>query len=224
MTTLQVTHVEWATTQLETLKDFLSRLFGWPFRSFGEGYYVYNPGDGVSVGLMHNPRANAAGSPNVYLKVESIDDCLSTAQSLGGEVAVPRTKMGDVGSFAFIKAPDGNLIGLYEVAPRPSLPRDKSELVSRIQAEWDALQTEDDTNDFIFKRSQKRSTDEVLADLRRTHEELLAQLERMSFDDLMQPRYAGDAEKRPVINWVIGNTYEHYPEHRANIEAILSHP
>lgn|GEM_PF-6738077 len=36
------------------------------------------------------------------------------AEGLGGRVVVPKTDMGG-GSFAFIAAPDGNLIGLQKV-------------------------------------------------------------------------------------------------------------
>lgn len=109
-----ITHIEWATTSLEQLRDFCANLFGWEFQAFGEGYYTYNPPGGVSVGLMHNDRAHPGGTPNVYIKVESIDACVEKAQALGGGVAVPKTTIPDMGSFAFVKAPDGNLIGLHE--------------------------------------------------------------------------------------------------------------
>jgi predicted enzyme related to lactoylglutathione lyase len=40
--------------------------------------------------------------------------CFEKAKALGGEVAVPKTTIPGMGSFAFVKAPDGNLIGLFE--------------------------------------------------------------------------------------------------------------
>jgi predicted enzyme related to lactoylglutathione lyase len=43
-----------------------------------------------------------------------MDAMLLKAEGLGGKVVVPRTDMGS-GSFAFIAAPDGNLIGLQKV-------------------------------------------------------------------------------------------------------------
>jgi predicted enzyme related to lactoylglutathione lyase len=46
--------------------------------------------------------------------VLDLDAMLVRAQSLGGKVVVPKTQMGK-GSFAFISAPDGNLIGLQMV-------------------------------------------------------------------------------------------------------------
>ena len=42
----------------------------------------------------------------------------------------------------------------------------------------------------------------------------------MPFADLMRPVYPDDP--RPVLAWVVGNTYEHYREHRLNIQAQLA--
>jgi hypothetical protein len=39
---------------------------------------------------------------------------MAQGQRLGGGLAVPRTVVPGSGSFAFLKAPDGNLIGLFE--------------------------------------------------------------------------------------------------------------
>ncbi len=53
----------------------------------------------------------AGGSPNVSVRVADLDAILVKAETLGGKVVVPKTPMG-AGAFAFIAAPDGNLIGL----------------------------------------------------------------------------------------------------------------
>jgi hypothetical protein len=55
-----------------------------------------------------------------------------------------------------------------------------------------------------------------------THNQVLDALGPMTFADLMQPRFADDPEARPLINWVIGNTYDHYQEHRQTIQDGLS--
>ena len=80
-------------------------------------HMFYTPGgDGVSIGINQDTDgATAGGSPNVYISVKSIDETLAKAQKLGGSVAVPKEILpGDMGAFAFIKEPDGNLIGLHE--------------------------------------------------------------------------------------------------------------
>jgi hypothetical protein len=76
-------------------------------------------------------------------------------------------------------------------------------------------------NAMIRKGNRFRPVADVLAHLRWSHAQVLQTLEAMSFDDLTQPRYSDDPEKRPLIGWVIGNTYEHYAEHRQNIERMV---
>lgn len=72
---------------------------------------------------------------------------------------------------------------------------------------------EDGLNHILYLRNKDRPLEEVLAELRQTYAEVLADLEGMSFDELMQPHYADDPEQRPLLDWVIGNTYDHYREH-----------
>jgi uncharacterized protein len=112
-----VTHVEWDTTDPIGLKDFLSGVFGWHFAPFGETYFTSDSKQtGIGVGINKNDRAQiGGGTPNVYIDVASIEETLSRAQLLGGGVAVPKTALPGMGSYAFIKAPDGNLIGLFEM-------------------------------------------------------------------------------------------------------------
>ena len=79
---------------------------------------------------------------------------------------------------------------------------------------------EDGQNAILFERDKDRPAAEVIAELRQSHEQVLADLEPMLFADLMKPR-DDDPEARPLIVWVIGNTYDHYREHRASIERLI---
>lgn len=76
-------------------------------------------------------------------------------------------------------------------------------------------------NPELFERNQDRSIEDVLDELKRVYEILLAKLEAISFDDLMKPRHADDPGKRPLLMWVIGDTTDHFAEHRATIEKML---
>ena len=78
-------------------------------------------------------------------------------------------------------------------------------------------------NEILRSRNEARSVAEVLTDAERVHAQVLADLAQISFEELMQPRYADDPEAGPRINWVIGNTYEHYQEHRAAIQKLIEH-
>jgi hypothetical protein len=77
-------------------------------------------------------------------------------------------------------------------------------------------------NPVLYERNKDRSTEDVLDELKRTYDVLVAKLEATPFEDLMKPRHADDPEKRPLLMWVLGDTSEHFAEHRATIEKMLS--
>jgi hypothetical protein len=82
---------------------------------------------------------------------------------------------------------------------------------------WDM----DVINPVLFERNRNRSTEDVLGELRRVYSELTLKLRSMRFEDLMQPRHADDPERQPLLNWVLGDTTQHFEEHRATIEKLL---
>ena len=43
----------------------------------------------------------------------------------------------------------------------------------------------------------------------------------MPFEDLLKPRRADDPQSSPLLPSVAGDTYEHFAEHRENIEKML---
>ena len=76
-------------------------------------------------------------------------------------------------------------------------------------------------NPILFERNKNRSTEDVLDELKRVYDTLVAKLEATPFEDLMKPRHANDPEKRPLLMWVLGDTTEHFEEHRQVIEKML---
>ena len=88
----------------------------------------------------------------------------------------------------------------------------------KVTANWDF----ELMNDVMFKRDRHLPVDQVLTELKSTYSKMLAKLESMTFEDLMKPRDKNDPEKTPIINWVIGNTSDHFAEHRETIEKVLS--
>ena len=115
MSTPFVCHVEWGTPDPAGLEKFLVELFGWQFQPFTPTYWMYLPSDGgVSVGIMQSDQVRAGGTPNVSICVTDMDSALAKAEALGGKIVVAKTFMGS-GSFAFVAAPDGNLIGLQQL-------------------------------------------------------------------------------------------------------------
>ena len=104
----------------------------------------------------------------------------------------------------------------YHMDRRP--PHEVMNLPEEITRGWDM----EVINPELFERNKNRPVQDVLDELRRTYDRLVAKLEGMSFDDLMKPRYPEeDPEKRPLLLWVLGDTTEPFAEHRATIERML---
>ena len=98
------------------------------------------------------------------------------------------------------------------------LPRHEvMRLPEEVTRDWDF----EVINPVLFERNKKRSPDDVMDELKQTYERLAAKLEAMSFEDLLKPRHADDPQKRPVLLWVLGDTTEHFAEHRETIEKML---
>ena len=76
-------------------------------------------------------------------------------------------------------------------------------------------------NPVLFERNRNRSMQDVLAELKSVYVELVNKLESLTYEDLLKPRHADDPEKRPVLMWVLGDTTDHFAEHRATIEKTL---
>jgi len=72
----------------------------------------------------------------------------------------------------------------------------------------------DDVNDHLHRRDQDRSLAEVLGAFRRSYRRVLEAIERMDETDLFNNR---STDSGPLIDYVAGNTYEHYMEHLATI-------
>lgn len=105
---------------------------------------------------------------------------------------------------------------------RYHLGREPAHVVMGVDEETFESLDEDGLNALIYDRSQDRSLEDVLGEFTRTHQQVLDALEAASFADLMKPRYEDDPEARPLLNWVIGNTYDHYREHRQTIQEGLT--
>ena len=76
-------------------------------------------------------------------------------------------------------------------------------------------------NDIMFKRDRHQPLEQVLDELKQTYARVRDRLESMTFEELMKPIFDDDPTKRSLLNGVIGNTSEHFAEHRETIEKTL---
>ncbi|MBI5032481.1 MAG: DinB family protein [Chloroflexi bacterium] len=93
----------------------------------------------------------------------------------------------------------------------------------------DPIPNETELNARIFAQSKDRSVDEALALFHSAHMELLNELAKLSDADLQKPfsHFApGETSayaQNPILEWLTGNTFEHYAEHIQWIGAMRNH-
>lgn len=87
---------------------------------------------------------------------------------------------------------------------------------------------EDDLNRLIFEMHREKSPAEAERFLRETHAQLMAALDKLKPGDLDRPyshfQPVDRDEHRPVLEWVAGNTYDHYAEHTGWIKELAEAP
>jgi uncharacterized protein len=69
----------------------------------------------INGGMLAREESAAAG-PVVVLDVPDIDATLEKVSTLGGSTVVPKQPVGAMGFTAYVKDPEGNVIGLWETA------------------------------------------------------------------------------------------------------------
>ncbi len=76
-------------------------------------------------------------------------------------------------------------------------------------------------NPLLFERNRSRTADDVMNELKRVYAQMLEKLDTMTFEDMLKPRHADDPEKRPLVLWILGDTTDHFAEHRQTIEKAI---
>ncbi len=117
-----------------------------------------------------------------------------------------------------IAAWEHSLIALFEGADRASAMG-----ITRGVSDTDAI------NAMVWAMHRDKTPEEALTYFHQTHELLMKQLKTMSDDDLQlsynhyQPNDPRDPkDDRPALDWVAGNTFEHYAEHISWIGQLVS--
>ncbi len=109
-----------------------------------------------------------------------------------------------------------NILLGYHMDQRPG--HEVAGILSEMAANLDI----DEGNAIFFKRYRHHPIDRVLEELKGTYEKVHTRLESMSYEDLMKPRRADDPEKRPILYSILGDTSEHFEEHRKTIAKMLN--
>jgi hypothetical protein len=123
-----IVHFEIPADQPERAVKFYTELFGWKFEHFGgpTDYWLVQtvPTDaegrptrpGVNGGLMR--RMMPGQVPVNYISVASVDDFTRKAERLGARVVVPKMPVPQMGWFAHLSDPEGNVFAIWEHDPQ----------------------------------------------------------------------------------------------------------
>ncbi|HEX9740925.1 MAG TPA: VOC family protein [Ignavibacteriaceae bacterium] len=109
-----ISHIEIPSTNIDKAKDFYSKLFGWDFKPFGNGYLLFNNHKGIMVGIRKAERIVKGDNTVFHINVESIDEMLKKSVELEGSIKRGKTVIPAMGWYALFFDPDGNTIGLYQ--------------------------------------------------------------------------------------------------------------
>ena len=125
---IETGHFGWnelVTNDTDAAGKFYGDLFGWQTQSFKpEGapenappYILFNMEDEeTSVGgMMASPKPGIPPHWVPYVVVDSTDESLKKAESLGATVLMPATDIGGVGRIAVFKDPQGAVFGIHQM-------------------------------------------------------------------------------------------------------------
>jgi predicted enzyme related to lactoylglutathione lyase len=122
----RVVHFEIPFDDGDRARSFYKEAFGWQVQEMPEMSYTMvttgpsgdrgptEPGF-VNGGMLSRADAAAPG-PVVVVDVESIDVALERVGGLGGSVVLGKQPVGDMGFAAYVRDPEGNVVGLWETA------------------------------------------------------------------------------------------------------------
>jgi len=120
-----VSHFEIPARDLERAARFYREVFGWsiePLTWEGHPYYKVRgsaiPQEGGREGIDGGLTAAGQGIEQPLLMIHisgiSLQDCLRAIEEAGGTVEQPATPVGEMGSWARFRDPEGNLLGLWQ--------------------------------------------------------------------------------------------------------------
>jgi predicted enzyme related to lactoylglutathione lyase len=122
----RVVHFEIPFEDGDRAQQFYKAAFDWQLQSMpGMGYVLASTGPtgdrgptepGFINGGMFSRTVSPSPGPLVVVDVPSIDDALRRIGELGGSTVLGKQPVGDMGFSAYVRDPEGNVIGLWETA------------------------------------------------------------------------------------------------------------
>ena len=124
----RIVHFEVHAADPERLAEFYRQLFGWKISKWDGPmeYWLVETGGKDDAGINGGLMRRQGGPPtdgqavNAFVctaDVPSLDDVLTRLEGLGGRLALPRMAVPGMGWLAYVKDPDGNIMGVMQADP-----------------------------------------------------------------------------------------------------------
>ncbi len=127
-----IVHFELPVDDLQKARDFYGPIFGWTLQDWpmpdGSTYVGVHttpidettrnplkPG-AINGGIML--KNDKVAMPVLAIHVPSIDERVKQIEAAGGSIVMPKVDMMGMGFYAYFKDPSGNVVGLWEDAPK----------------------------------------------------------------------------------------------------------
>ncbi len=95
-------------------REFFAKLFDWEIADAEGGLLINTGGNGSIGGHIVELAPEWGNYVTVYVQVADLGARLSKATDLGGKILVEPVTLPGQGSFAWLAAPEGNIIGLWK--------------------------------------------------------------------------------------------------------------
>jgi predicted enzyme related to lactoylglutathione lyase len=107
---------ELMTGDVDGAKSFYNAVFGWTYEADESGYVSISQDGRVHAGMMQIQESMGDMPPNwgLYILVEDAEAVTARAQELGGNVIMPPTPAGQIGTFAVLQDPQGAVFNVIK--------------------------------------------------------------------------------------------------------------
>jgi len=117
----RVVHFEVPVKNPESAKNFYGNVFGWKVTKWSgpQEYWLVTTGAEGSPGIdgaFYIPGPQMSGTVNT-VDVDNLDEALARVAANGGVAATPKMAVPGVGWMAYVRDPEGNLLGMMQMDP-----------------------------------------------------------------------------------------------------------
>lgn len=125
----KVVHFEIPADNVEKVKEFYEKVFGWKINPIPEMSYAIihtvevdekqmpKSVGAINGGLMK--RSKTAEYPVIVINVADIDEAIKKVEQEGGKVLMEVQKVGNMGLYARFKDSEGNMLGIWQDLKHP---------------------------------------------------------------------------------------------------------